>query len=53
MSTFLSEGKEEETQPTNMDRVSPFDESKQEETDIALNLKQQLSDGKICKQGQY
>ncbi|XP_049443913.1 torsin-1A-interacting protein 2-like isoform X2 [Epinephelus fuscoguttatus] len=37
-------GKEEETQPTNMDRVSPFDESKQEETDIALNLKQQLSD---------
>ncbi|XP_033478518.1 torsin-1A-interacting protein 2-like isoform X1 [Epinephelus lanceolatus] len=39
-----AEGKEEETQPTNMDRVSPFDESKQKETDIALNLKQQLSD---------
>ncbi|XP_074491632.1 uncharacterized protein LOC141767849 isoform X2 [Sebastes fasciatus] len=34
-------GKEEETPSTNMDHVSAFDESKQEETDI---IKQQLSE---------
>ncbi|XP_037625354.1 torsin-1A-interacting protein 2-like isoform X5 [Sebastes umbrosus] len=36
-----AEGKEEETPSTNMDHVSAFDESKQEETDI---IKQQLSE---------
>ena len=44
---FKSEDKEGETQSTNMDHVS---ECKQEEADIALNEKQQLSEGKICKQ---